>query len=58
MTETSANGRAATAPDVPESRIRLARALVRSYKRDHQVPDEQVLAIAALPLPEDKHPAA
>lgn len=41
-----------------DSEVRLARSLVRSYQRDHQVPDQQILAIAALPLPEDQTSAA
>lgn len=39
---------------VSDSDIRLARALARSFERDHQEADERLLAIAALPLPEDR----
>lgn len=54
----TASGEAAAAPKVSDSEIRLARAVARSMKRDHEAPDEFVLAIAALPLPEDKQGAA
>lgn len=36
------------------SKIRLARALVRSSARDGVTESERIRAIAALPLPEDK----
>lgn len=39
---------------VPDSKIRLARALVRSSARDGITESERIRAIAALPLPEDR----
>ena len=45
---------AAAAPKVSDSEVRLARALVRSFERDHQLPGQQIIAIAALPLPVDE----
>lgn len=51
--ETTTDQDPATIPHIPDSNIRLARALARSFERDHEVPDQWVLAIAALPLPED-----
>lgn len=53
-TKPNAATETADAPRVSDSDIRLARALARSFKRDHETPDERLLAIAALPLPEDE----
>jgi len=38
---------------VSDSEVRLARALVMSFERDHQLPEQQIIAIAEFPLPED-----
>lgn len=56
----SARTKNAPATAVPESTIRLARALVADLHRAHEHVDVKVQAIADLPLPEDRHigPAA
>lgn len=56
--QTTADGGAASAPRVSDSEVRLARALVESLERHHQVPEEWIRSIAALPVPEDERGAA
>lgn len=57
-TKPNAAAEATSAPRVSDSDIRLARALARSFKRDHETPDERLLVVAALPLPEDERDTA